>query len=72
MLCRCDGGPSIYRGVQAPEPLMTICVELSGENPRAIAIPHEIAESNDFHLLKDIGVSQEEAFREVDKPFWRR
>jgi uncharacterized protein YjiS (DUF1127 family) len=32
----------------------------------------EIAESNDFHLLKDIGVSQEEAFREVDKPFWRR
>ena len=32
----------------------------------------EIAESNDFHLLKDIGVSQEEAFREADKWFWRR
>ena len=32
----------------------------------------EIAERNDFHLLKDIGVSQEEAFREADKPFWRR
>jgi uncharacterized protein YjiS (DUF1127 family) len=31
----------------------------------------EIAEANDFHLLKDIGVSQEEAFREVNKPFWR-
>ena len=31
----------------------------------------EIAESNDFHLLKDIGVSREEAFREADKPFWR-
>jgi len=31
----------------------------------------DIAESNDFHLLKDIGVSQEEAFREADKPFWR-
>ena len=31
----------------------------------------EIAESNDFHLLKDIGVSQEEAFREAEKPFWR-
>src|ERR1700731_2564316 len=30
----------------------------------------DIAESNDFHLLKDIGVSQEEAFREADKPFW--
>jgi uncharacterized protein YjiS (DUF1127 family) len=28
-------------------------------------------ESNDFHLPKDIGVSQEEAFREADKPFWR-
>ena len=32
----------------------------------------EIAENNDHHLLKDIGVSQEEAFREADKPFWRR
>jgi uncharacterized protein YjiS (DUF1127 family) len=31
----------------------------------------EIAEANDFHLLKDIGVSQEDAFREADKPFWR-
>ena len=32
----------------------------------------EIAERNDFHLLKDIGVSQEEALREAGKPFWRR
>ena len=32
----------------------------------------EIAERSDFHLLKDIGVSQEEALREADKPFWRR
>jgi uncharacterized protein YjiS (DUF1127 family) len=32
----------------------------------------EIAEGNDFHLLKDIGVSREEALREADKPFWRR
>jgi uncharacterized protein YjiS (DUF1127 family) len=32
----------------------------------------DIAEANDFHLLKDIGVSREEAFREADKPFWRR
>jgi len=31
----------------------------------------EIAERNDMHLLKDIGVSKEEAFREADKPFWR-
>jgi uncharacterized protein YjiS (DUF1127 family) len=31
----------------------------------------EIAERNDFHLLKDIGVSQEEALREADKHFWR-
>ena len=32
----------------------------------------EIAErSDDRHLLKDIGVSQEEAFREANKPFWR-
>jgi uncharacterized protein YjiS (DUF1127 family) len=26
----------------------------------------------DDHLLKDIGVSREDALREVDKPFWRR
>ena len=32
----------------------------------------EIAESNDFHLLKDIGASREEALREAEKPFWRR
>jgi uncharacterized protein YjiS (DUF1127 family) len=32
----------------------------------------EIAERNDTHLLKDIGLSQEEALREADKPFWRR
>ena len=31
----------------------------------------EIAEHNDLHLLKDIGVSQQEAFHEADKPFWR-
>jgi uncharacterized protein YjiS (DUF1127 family) len=32
----------------------------------------EIAERNDFHILKDIGVSQAEALREAEKPFWRR
>jgi uncharacterized protein YjiS (DUF1127 family) len=32
----------------------------------------DIAERNDFHLLKDIGVSPEEALREADKPFWQR
>ncbi|MEA3073671.1 MAG: hypothetical protein QOD29_5117 [Alphaproteobacteria bacterium] len=31
----------------------------------------EIAERNDFHLLKDIGVSREEALREAEKAFWR-
>ena len=31
----------------------------------------EIAEANDTHLLKDIGVSREEAFREAEKPCWR-
>ena len=31
----------------------------------------EIAERNDFYLLKDIGVSREEALREANKPFWR-
>jgi len=31
-----------------------------------------LASANDFHLLKDIGVSREEAFREANKPVWRR
>jgi len=31
----------------------------------------EIAERTDDYLLKDIGVSRAEAFREADKPFWR-
>jgi len=30
----------------------------------------ELAELNDY-LLKDIGVSREEALREAMKPFWR-
>jgi len=30
----------------------------------------ELAELNDY-LLKDIGVSREEAMREAAKPFWR-
>jgi uncharacterized protein YjiS (DUF1127 family) len=31
----------------------------------------KIAERTDDYLLKDIGVSRAEAFREADKPFWR-
>jgi uncharacterized protein YjiS (DUF1127 family) len=31
----------------------------------------ELADLND-HLLRDIGVSQGEALREAEKPFWRR
>jgi uncharacterized protein YjiS (DUF1127 family) len=31
-----------------------------------------MAEANDFHLLNDIGISREEAFREAKKPFWRK
>jgi uncharacterized protein YjiS (DUF1127 family) len=30
----------------------------------------ELAELNDY-LLKDIGVSREEAMREAEKPFWQ-
>ena len=32
----------------------------------------DIAECNDNHLLKDIGVSRDQASREAEKPFWRR
>ena len=31
----------------------------------------EIAERTEDHLLKDMGVSRQEALREADKPFWR-
>jgi uncharacterized protein YjiS (DUF1127 family) len=30
----------------------------------------EIAQRDDY-LLKDIGISQQDAFREAEKPFWR-
>jgi uncharacterized protein YjiS (DUF1127 family) len=30
-----------------------------------------ITERNDY-LLKDIGITREQAFREADRPFWRR
>jgi len=33
---------------------------------------YEIAERDDHHLLKDIGVSREETFREAGKRFWRQ
>jgi uncharacterized protein YjiS (DUF1127 family) len=33
---------------------------------------YAIAERDDRHLLRDIGVSREEAFREAGKPFWRQ
>jgi uncharacterized protein YjiS (DUF1127 family) len=42
------------------------------QRPRQRRALREIAEQNDFHLLKDIGVSQEEALQEAEKPFWRR
>ncbi len=38
---------------------------------RQLRALREIAERNDPHLLKDIGVSREEALREADKAFWR-
>ena len=31
-----------------------------------------VAEADNGHLLSDIGVSREEAFREAKKPFWRQ
>jgi uncharacterized protein YjiS (DUF1127 family) len=33
---------------------------------------YQIAERDDHHLLKDIGVAREEAFREAGKRFWRQ
>jgi uncharacterized protein YjiS (DUF1127 family) len=32
----------------------------------------QLAERTDDYLLKDIGVTRDEAFREAEKPFWRR
>ena len=34
-------------------------------------ILYEMAQRDDY-LLRDIGVSQQDAFREAEKPFWRR
>jgi uncharacterized protein YjiS (DUF1127 family) len=36
------------------------------------AMPSGFLAEHDDYLLKDIGLSQDEAFREAVKPFWRR
>ena len=51
--------------------LLRASVECWVKRSRQRRALYEIAERDDHHLLKDIGVSREEAFREADKPFWR-
>ena len=51
--------------------LMCATVERWVKRSRQRRALYEIAERDDHHLLKDIGVSREEAFREAGKPFWR-
>jgi uncharacterized protein YjiS (DUF1127 family) len=40
-----------------------------GHERRAL---RELTEQLDDHLLKDIGISREQALREASKPFWQR
>ena len=51
--------------------MMCVTVERWVTRSRQRCELYEIAERNDDHLLKDIGVSREEAFRQAGKPFWR-
>ena len=51
--------------------LLRASVECWVKRSRQRRALYEIAERDDHHLLKDIGVSREEAFREADKPFWQ-
>jgi uncharacterized protein YjiS (DUF1127 family) len=52
--------------------LMSATVERWMKRSRQRRALYEIAERDDHHLLKDIGVSREEAFGEAGKPFWRQ
>ena len=51
--------------------MMCVTVERWVTRSRQRCELYEIAERNDDHLLEDIGVSREEAFRQASKPFWR-
>jgi uncharacterized protein YjiS (DUF1127 family) len=59
-----QSGSSTPRGRRRYTPLFWI--ERSRQRRRL----GELAELND-HLLRDIGVSRDEALREAAKPFWR-
>ena len=52
--------------------LMRVTFERWVRRSRQRRTLYEIAERDDHHLLKDIGVSREEAFREAGTPFWRQ
>ena len=51
--------------------LLRASVECWVKRSRQRRALYEIAKRGDHHLLKDIGTSREEAFREAEKPFWR-
>ena len=75
--------PSSHRGARtdmfhAPATLAAIAVNLAqtariwiarGRERQAL---HELAQSNDQHLLDDIGVTRDEALRTAAKRFWQR
>jgi uncharacterized protein YjiS (DUF1127 family) len=66
------GGEAVYDGTAASR--ITRCRRTIARwiaRSRQRRALREIAKANDLDHLKDIGVSQEEAFREADKPFWR-
>jgi uncharacterized protein YjiS (DUF1127 family) len=77
--CQCSTGrPVVLRHKEVPARsaissrgrswLHTIALWIARSQQRRAL--EEIARLND-HLLKDIGVSKDEALREVAKPFWR-
>jgi uncharacterized protein YjiS (DUF1127 family) len=69
---RTIGRPAVDRSRQHPVWLSRLAalVRLWLARSRQRRVLYEIAQRNDY-LLKDIGISQPDAFREAEKPFWR-
>jgi uncharacterized protein YjiS (DUF1127 family) len=66
------GLPTVDRPRQRPVSLSRLAalVRLWLARSRQRRALYEIAQRDDY-LLKDIGISQQDAFCEAEKPFWR-
>ena len=73
-LAHFPGGYASFQQNSSPSPAVSWMDKVRawsarGHERRAL---RELTEQLDDHLLKDIGISREQALREAAKPFWQR